>query len=956
MESSWPPTLSHRVDAMVREHGGEIAIKDGADNTLTYSQMAERVNSIATSLVAALAVDGAKVAVFQEPTSDWICSLLAIFRVGAVYVPLDLRTPLPRLATIVQKCRPRTILAHGATVNNTPALEAPNATIIDISSLPTSDSKAMPNRAIASSPAVIIFTSGSTGTPKGIVIDHSSLKNQMESYSKEYSIAAGAGMVLQQSAFSFDFSIDQIFSALSNGGGLYVVPAAQRGDPLGITKLMAAERITYTSATPSEYLMWTRYGATNLALCSKWRYAFAGGEPLAEVLVQEFQKLGLPGLRFFNNYGPAEITVASTKIEIPYNEMTAGEPIPAGFMLPNYSVYIVDEHLKPVPAGFPGEIVIGGAGVSSGYLDDHELTKQKFIPDPFATTSSAYMVRGWHTMYRTGDRGRMRDDGALMCEGRIDGDTQIKLRGLRIELEDIENTILHTADGALISTVVSVRGQADSQFLVAHVVFSQTYQIDGREAFLNRLPSLLPLPQYMVPAVIIPLDNLLLTNHFKIDRLAIKALPIPTAVKDTDSTELTETESRLRLLWQEVLPFAPAIAANSDFFHIGGNSLLLVKLQAMVRDSFDVALRLVDLMNTGTLGLMASVIQESRSIHNIDWAVETALPESLLQSSRAPEVSTSKFRQPSDNLVILLTGSTGHLGRHLLPRLVADSRISKIYCVAVRESNVPIERRLFIKSDKIMIRSGDLGLPLLGLADGEFSALASEVDLIIHSGANRSFWDNYETLRPSNVSPIKELVKLALPRKVPIHFLSSGAVLQYSLTTPPTDGTDGYVATKWAAERYLSNASEKLGLPVYIHQPLSAAGISTSAPPEILDELSRLGKQMKMHPSFDMVQGHIDLIPMAGIIDKIHANLFEDPPSQSPRFVLHESYTRVAVRSFVDHLEKNVDMDDFERMPALEWVGAAKQAGFSYFIASQSIAMGSNGDHGDNAVGFVSKR
>lgn len=159
---------------------------------------------------------------------------------------------------------------------------------------------------------------------------------------------------------------------------------------------------------------------------------------------------------------------------------------------------------------------------------------------------------------------------------------------------------------------------------------------------------------------------------------------------------------------------------------------------------------------------MASVIQESSSIHTIDWAVETALPESFNQSVRALEVPASKSRRPGGNLVVLLTGSTGHLGRHLLLRLVSDSRISKIYCAAVRESRVTPEQRLFIHSENLIFRSSDLGLPSLGLADGELTDLASEFDLIIHSGANRFFWDNYKTLRAVRS---RELVKLALSSK-----------------------------------------------------------------------------------------------------------------------------------------------------------------------------------------------
>ena len=954
MQLEWPPTLSHRVDDMVQAHSLDIAIKDGVGNTLTYSQMAGRVNAIATALVAAQAADGARVAVFQEPTSDWICSLLAIFRVGAIYVPLDLRTPLPRLATIVRNCQPRSLLVHEGTMINTPALGAVNATIIDISTIPKHRSKTMRNRASASSPAVILFTSGSTGTPKGIVINHSSLRNQMESYSREWNILSGVAMTLQQSAFSFDFSIDQIFSALSNGGALYVVPAFQRGDPVEITKLMSAEGITYTSATPSEYLTWTRYGASDLRLCLKWKYAFAGGEPLAEVLVEEFRKLDLPSLRFFNNYGPAETTVASTKIEIPYNKAMSGEPIPAGFMLPNYSVYIVDEQLNPVPIGFPGEIVIGGAGVAFGYLDNEELTKRKFIPDAFATSESASMTNGWNTMYRTGDRGRLRDDGALMCEGRIDGDTQIKLRGLRIELEDIENTILLASNKALLSTVVSVRGQADSQYLVAHVVFAETYPAEDREKFLKRLPSALPLPQYMCPALVVPLDNLPLTNHFKTDRLNIGALPLPTHDEVAEPTELTETELRLREIWQKIIPHPPAIMADTDFFHVGGNSLLLVKLQAMIREAFNAVLRLVDLMATGTLGDMAMVIQDTVPVHTIDWDMETTLPEDLLQRGEALKVSTRTSDRPSNNLVVLLTGSTGYFGRHILTRLVDDSRISKVYCVAIRDQGIPIEQRLPLCSDKVVLRNGDLGLPLLGLANGEFMALASEVNFIIHSGANRSFWDNYQALRASNVLPIKELVKLALPHNIPIHFMSSGGVLQYRSTAPPTEGANGYIASKWAAEQYLSNAAKKLKMPVYLHRPLSAAGLSSSAPPEILAELSRLATQMETRPSFAGLQGYIDLIPTHTIVDDVCATLFEDPPQQSPRIVTHQSSIRLDISSFVQHLEKDANLQACKSMPALEWVGVAKQMGFSYFIASQDIAMGSH--NRSDAGGLVSKR
>ena len=954
MQLEWAPTLSHRVDEMVKEHGSKVAIKDDTGTVLTYKQMSARVNAIAAALVAAKTVDGAKIAVFQEPTADWICSLLAIFRVGAVYVPLDLRTSLLRLAKIVSQCKPQLILAHKSTLANISALRCEGTTkIIDVSAIPRFNHNPMPNHALPSSPAVILFTSGSTGTPKGITINHSNLRNQMESYSREWNIAAGAAMVLQQSAFSFDFSIDQIFSALANGGGLYVVPAAKRGDPAKITKLMADESITYTSATPSEYLMWTRYGSSSLRRCSTWKLAFAGGEPLIETLVQDIRGLGLNGLRFFNNYGPAEITVASTKIEVPYNEMTTGELAPAGFMLPNYSVYILDPQLKPLPVGLPGEIVIGGAGVSSGYLGDEALTAQKFLPDPFA--SSDFQANGWRTMYRTGDRGRLREDGALICEGRIDGDTQVKLRGFRIELGDVESSILQAAKGALTDAVASLRDQDGSQFLVAHVVFAQSYSYEDTDTFLKRLPSLLALPQYMCPAMIIPLDRLPLTNHLKVDRQTIKTMPLPVAQDRKAAIEMTKTEKQLRDIWQKVIPQDLTLTPETDFFLVGGNSLLLVKLQAMIRDYFMVVIDLVNLMGTSQLGQMASGIENAMSVPTINWDEETRLPEAMIEDNELLAIPTRKPFEHPNGLVVLLTGATGYLGRHLLPRLVSDPNIIKVYCVATRDNDSPIEPRIPNISQKVIIRHGDLGSPHFGLTDREYSSMAHEIDFIVHSAANRSFWDNYETLRATNVTPVKDLIALALPRKIPIHFISSGSVLQYGSEPPPTDGSNGYVATKWAAEKLLSRAATELGLPVSIHRPLATPIEGSASPPQqLLDQLSALAKKMQIQPSFDGVQGSIDLIPIDTVVERMCASFSGGVSSQSPREISHRSEMRIEIRAMVDHMRRDEALGVLETLPALEWVGRAKKNGFGYFIASQDIAMSRGG--GNSGVALVSRR
>ena len=295
------------------------------------------------------------------------------------------------------------------------------------------------------------------------------------------------------------------------------------------------------------------------------------------------------------------------------------------------------------------------------------------------------------------------------------------------------------AKGVLIKAVVSLRGQTDEQFLVAHVILEKTHPAVDREDFLKRLPSLLPLPHYMCPAVVIALDQLPLTNHLKLDRSAIGVLPLPEVEDDADSADLIEEQTRLRSIWQEVLPHAHTIAADTDFFLVGGNSLLLVKLQAIIRDTFAVVLRLVDLMNTPVLGHMSLMIQDTVRTQNIDWAAETTLQYVTLSNGSRSGSPTKASKRTYDNLVVLLTGATGYLGRHILSQLVADSRISKIYCVPIRANNEPIDKKLSVHSEKLMLRAGDLDYPLLGLTSTDFADLTSSVDVILHCGVNRSF-------------------------------------------------------------------------------------------------------------------------------------------------------------------------------------------------------------------------
>ncbi|KAJ5504966.1 hypothetical protein N7463_007840 [Penicillium fimorum] len=973
----WPKTVVQRVDDMIRLQGSKPALRDGRGKTLTFEEMGRRIDSIAEALSNTRISKGSVVGVLQEPGVDWICSMLAIFRVGATYLPLDLRNSIHRVTSAVKTAQPTAFLIDETTVETVGMVKAAEETVIDVSQVTTSSKAAgrMPDLASPDSIALILFTSGTTSEPKGILIKHSNLVAQNEGFSQQLDVENGAvSMVLQQSAFSFDFSLEQTFVALCNGGCLLVASPEQRGDPSEITRLMSEERVTYTSGTPSEYEMWFRFAKENLQSCSQWQYAFFGGEPFSDHLVQDFRQLGVSSLRIFNNYGPGEATIACTsRGEIPYRDTEIGYPLPAGFAAPNYAIYIVDDQLQPLPIGVPGEIIIGGAGVSAGYLGLDDVTRQNFLPSPFAQTNSKFVSNNWLNMYRTGDRGFLRGDGALFLAGRMDGDTQVKLRGFRIELGEIENSLIKASDGVLTHAVVTLREEKKDKFLVAHVVFSiDNVQIEQQE-FLDKLQATLPVPDYMRPSLMIPLDELPLTSHSKVNRAAIQTLSLDnTSIVHQTSLdrELTDSELKLESLWRSVLPVSDlrSIGPSTSFFHVGGSSLLLVKLQRLIKNEFTAAPKLNELMNAGRLLDMASVIETTLS-SRIDWDAEIAIPDAW--TNKFSSTAAHEPRPEQEGLRVLLTGATGYLGRHLLPSLIESDKVSKIFCL-VRLGNDLHD--VAASSEKISVFAGDLAVSDLGLSQTEFEYLAAETDVILHFAANRSFWDDYEVLRSVNLLAVKEVARLALHRRVPLHFLSSGAVCIYEdqaalrlyeksvsndtrlALMPPDDGSDGYVASKWAADRFLRNVAEQFQLPVTLHRPVPVPGFgpdpSLAVPEtdEMVNQLVEVVRNLGIRPAMNELAGWADIIPMHFAVQNICAAIFEQNEKSQLRIVDHPAERRINWGRFIEALTTDAKLSGLPSMPTLLWIGEAKKAGFSYFMPSHRLIVVS--DSGD----MVSRR
>ncbi|KAJ5656202.1 hypothetical protein N7507_008152 [Penicillium longicatenatum] len=918
MPSKWPETLVHRVDEMIAKYPERVSLGDCNGKSWTYQELDTEVEKVSSALLEANTKPGSVVAIFQEPSPHFVSSLLAILRVGAVAVPLDCNIPTTRLGTMIKESKCSALLTNTTTAAQIADLGlSTSVAVVDVLRIQDANIIRRTVPARASDPAAVFFTSGTSGVPKGVVLSHGSLRNHVEALVHTHKFERET--VLQQSSVGFDMSLNQTFMALANGGTLVIVPEALRKDPVAVARIMREQNITYTSGTPSEYLAWLRHGATSLSQSTHWRYATAGGEKFPSELLQGFRQLG--GLfgrefHFFNAYGPTEGSFSSSEMDLSLGSHLEDAHIPAGRTLPNYGIYIMDQNLSVLPVGWSGEVCIAGAGVAIDYINNAEESRKKFLTDPMPT--SVAIQNGWTRMYRSGDKGVLRSDGTLEIIGRMEGDTQIKLRGLRIELQDVEQSILDAAKGRVKTVVVTPRG--DPALLIAHAVLSPSdASAENEVEFLRKLAASLPLPQYMRPAAIVPVPSLPLNASGKIDRKALQRLAIPSISQGPKLTgeELTETESKLSQIWRDTLPKqleeVHQIDTASDFFHVGGNSMLLIELRQLANKRFQANLPLIKLFENSTLGAMAAMIQDLSSDADtaIDWAAETAIPEDLLEA-RTQQVPTVAVQNSMSPKIVVMSGATGLLGSALLRLLVDSPNVSKIHCIAIRDTSKLAE---FASSPKVVLHKGDLALPHCGLSETEVESIAASADAIIHNGADVSFLKTYRSLRAPNLSSTKELVRLASARRVPFHFVSTATAGKFNKSDtlapeslarfPPQQGgaglADGYAASKWASEVFLEKATRELGLPVFIHRPSAIMG--DEAGDDILSNVLEYGSQTKALPDSSRWTGYVDLVSLENAAGGIgHSVLQAASPAARVEYLHHAGDQVIPVQSIRDLL------------------------------------------------------
>ncbi|RNJ56851.1 putative Hybrid PKS-NRPS biosynthetic cluster [Verticillium nonalfalfae] len=953
IKHTWPKTLSERFQDVVSSFPNSIAIKDD-NESLTYNLLTSRVGLYASSLVNAGAEPGSRVAVLCVPSIDIYATMLAALHIGAVYVPLDVNLPIARLRSMMDACKPDVLVFHAETDEAAKECSRGGRTrTLDLSELqehtPRSDNPPPLASTSATQESFLLFTSGSTGTPKGIRLGQRGIMNYAAS--KSAVLGLGQVRVLQQTSCGFDMAIAQAFNAFANGGTLVIAPTEARGDPTMISKIMLDEAIEFTLATPSEYLMLTAYAADTLQRCTSWRFACSGGEAVSVRLVNSVRRLELPELNFMDCYGPTEVSCAVTFRTIQLgtggadstDERNGLEDSPAsnnvGKAISNTSIYILSEDGKTaLPFGMPGEICIGGSGVARGYLDSR-LSQDKFVPNPFATPDDR--AQGQDVMYHTGDKGYLLADGSLAFLGRINGgNTVIKLRGLRIDLDEVAGAILAAAPKDCIADAI-VMARGEPQFLVAYVVCAQGRSIDHEQ--LDLLLRDLALPRYMVPSMIVPLDHLPTSTNGKVDRATLNTLPLPDQkTRKNDKAALTVPEGELRALWQTVLgeaAGAAAIGPYSDFFTVGGSSLLLVRLQNILRERMGVLLPLQDLYQATTLRKMAAAMHQERgqlTEETIDWKLETAIPDSVLENANGQPSSPPP---KSHDRQVLLTGAGSFLGSEILTQLLKNDDVAKIHCVAVSDD----EREKLSSQDdgsgRMIIYAGSLMSPTLGLSGTERALLRTAIDQIIHAAVQGHCMNNYTSVKDALYISTQTLVRLALPRQVPFHFISAPRVVLLSgqheakpvsmaAHLPPTDGSQGVTASKWASECFLEKIAQERDLPVVVHRHCALIGERAPAD-DVMNSVVRFSVLTRKVPNVPGAQGFFDFKDVVTVASEIEG---EAPAATGAVCYRHHSGdVRVPFSELAKRLSE-VYGGEFETVEPSEWLQAAGEFGMGEML------------------------
>ncbi|MDU5143001.1 MAG: amino acid adenylation domain-containing protein [Paenibacillus dendritiformis] len=548
------------------------------DTMLTYHELNQLANELCYVLQAKGTAANDVIAIYMNKSLDMVIAMLAILKAGAAFLPLDPEYPLERVQYAVDNSGAKIVIAdasHCARVSCQTVLTYQHEkSRLEESCFPNPENDVQLHHL-----AYVIYTSGSTGNPKGVRVPHRGLANLTHFFALDWNAAQGE-RVTQMASFAFDMALLEIFTALLTGAALYLVPKETVLRPSSLAEFMNENRITIMTVTPS-YLAYLEPDDFRTL-----RLLITAGEAIS---VHDYERWSR--LEYVNLYGPTETTIITTMWR-PDSSSRIKQSVPIGKPLPNTQIYILNQAGSLQPIGIVGEIYVGGEGVTQGYIQLPSTTAKHYLDNPF---------RLGERMYRTGDLGRWLPDGSIEYAGRID--EQVKLRGHRIEIGEIEHALLKHAAIKEAAVIHRIDGNQDG-YLCAFIVEQEQVPAQELKDFLANV-----LPVYMLPSAFVRLDKLPVTSNGKIDKKQLKSMPIDVAGEAEYEEPANDLQRKLVALWEKNLKVAP-IGIAHNFFDLGGQSLKATKLIAEIERDMQITISLRELYQYQTIKQLAQYLEE----------------------------------------------------------------------------------------------------------------------------------------------------------------------------------------------------------------------------------------------------------------------------------------------------------------------------------------------------------
>jgi len=818
-ETDYPKdkTLAELFEEQVQRTPNNVAVVF-EDKRITYRELNDKANQVARMLRHGGVTANSIVGIMAERSPEMIIGILGIVKAGGAYLPIDPDYPGERISYVLQDSGTSILLTQGKLADKATF----NGCIFDLGcqELYQGNTADLATKNTAQDLVYVIYTSGSTGKPKGVEIRHASLVNLICWHRREYGITP-ADRATQVAGQAFDASVWELWPYLVSGAGIYIAPNKIRISTTELIQWLKDNRITISFLpTPlAEALLGENWPA-DISL----RVLLTGGDALHRRPSKE-----LP-FTVVNHYGPTENTVVTSCA--PVSPVEPQDILPSiGRPVDNTQIYIVDKRHRLQPIGAPGELCISGDGLARGYLNRPELTTERFVANPHL---------GGERMYKTGDLARWLPDGNIEFLGRQDH--QVKIRGFRIELGEIEAQLLKH-ESVKEAIVIAREDKHGDKCLAAYIV-------TGRELVAQELRDYLltELPEYMVPPYFTQLDKLPLTPNGKIDR---KALPEPEgreSVKNVHLAPRHAIDEKVQAVWQEVLGLE-MIGIDDNFFMLGGNSIKAIQVVSKLALDFEIGINDIFQYQTirtladeikyakdrlkETITVMSEVAAAKKNGTGFDGELQKELKAYNLKHRVYEKVDLSE-RAGYEN--ILLAGSTGYLGIHILYQLIKNTDYV-IYALVRGKNDLGARERLWAKLDfhfkldraerkelenRIHVFSGDLSQERLGLSTEKYSDLANKIDCVINAAANVKHYGHYADFYEVNVMGNQRLVEFARTGRNKVYnFISTTSVgsgfveekarllfTEYDCDVGQTV-ENYYVDTKLAAEKFLRKAREE---------------------------------------------------------------------------------------------------------------------------------------------------